>query len=59
MHDGPDKNKTVNDTKRIEYHKSHVEQTQIAVDDGIMYDILLGLLWIPLSGQKDIVKDLV
>ena len=33
--DGPDENKTVNDTKRIEYHKSHVEQIQIAVNDGI------------------------
>ena len=33
--DGPDESKTVNDTKRIEYHKSHVEQIQIAVNDGI------------------------
>ena len=33
--DGPDENKTINDTKRIEYHKSHVEQIQIAVNDGI------------------------
>ena len=33
--DGPNENKTVNDTKRIEYHKSHVEQIQIAVNDGI------------------------
>ena len=32
--DGPDENKTVNDTKRIEYHKSHVEQIKIAVNDG-------------------------
>ena len=33
--DGPDKNKTINDKKRIEYHKSHVEQMQIAVNEGV------------------------
>jgi len=33
--DGPDENKKVNDTKRVEYHRSHIEQILVAVDEGI------------------------
>ena len=33
--DGPNENKKVNDIKRVEYHRSHIEQILIAVDEGI------------------------
>ena len=33
--DGPDGNKKVNDINRLEYHRSHIEQILIAVDEGI------------------------
>ena len=33
--DGPDENKKVNDINRVEYHRSHIEQILIAVDEGI------------------------
>ena len=33
--DGPNENKKVNDVKRVEYHRSHIEQILIAVDEGI------------------------
>ena len=33
--DGPNENKKVNDVKRVEYHRSHIEQILTAVDEGI------------------------
>ena len=33
--DAPDKNNKVNDIKRVEYHRSHIEQILLAVDEGI------------------------
>ena len=33
--DGPNENGKVNDVKRVEYHRSHIEQILIAVDEGI------------------------
>ena len=33
--DAPNENKKVNDIKRVEYHRSHIEQILIAVDEGI------------------------
>ena len=33
--DGPNENKKVNDVKRVEYHRSHIEQILIDVDEGI------------------------
>ena len=33
--DSPDENKKVNDINRVEYHRSHIEQILIAVDEGI------------------------
>jgi len=33
--DGPNENKKVNDINRVEYHRSHIEQILIAVDEGI------------------------
>ena len=33
--DEPDKRKIINDEKRIEYHSSHIEQVQIAINEGV------------------------
>ena len=33
--DGPDENNVINDQKRITYHKSHIEQLQTAIKEGV------------------------